>query len=266
MARTAFIIGGTGMIGIATAAELLRAGWRVTLSHTGKRPAENVPAGAEIVALDRGDTEALRSALGTGADALIDMVAFNGAHGDQLLSLADLTGILAVISSASVYADPQGRSLDTAGETGFPEFAGPIRETAATIEPGTGSYSRAKVELEQHLAGATRPVTILRPCAIHGINAKHPREWWFVKRMLDGRSRVPLAGGGGALFHTTASINLARAIRATIDTPATRVLNCGDPDAPSLLEIGEALASQLDWAGAFVPVPADSPIGQTPWS
>ncbi len=46
MARAAFIIGGTGQIGRAAAAGLLRRGWRVTLAHTGRQAPDPMPAGA----------------------------------------------------------------------------------------------------------------------------------------------------------------------------------------------------------------------------
>ena len=35
------------------------------------------------------------------------------------------------------------------------------------------------------------------------------REAWFVKRILDGRRRIPLAYSGESRFHTTATANLA---------------------------------------------------------
>ncbi len=267
MARTAFIVGGTGQIGIATAGELLRRGWQVTLAHRGRHAPQNCPAGATLVRLDRRDTAALREALTPGVDALVDTVAFTGADAAQLLDLAGHYGSLAVISSAGIYEDAAGRSLETAGTLGFPEFDGPRRETDRTVAPGPDSYSSAKVELEQRLCADTmRPVTILRPCAIHGINSLHPREWWFVKRMLDGRRAIPLAGGGDARFHTTATVNLAALIATALDAPATRILNAGDPYAPSVRDIGEAIAAELGWDGRFVATDPAGDVGQTPWS
>jgi NAD(P)-dependent dehydrogenase (short-subunit alcohol dehydrogenase family) len=48
MARAAFIIGGTGQIGRAAAAGLLRRGWRVTLAHTGRQAPDPMPAAAAL--------------------------------------------------------------------------------------------------------------------------------------------------------------------------------------------------------------------------
>lgn len=266
MARSAFIIGGTGQIGIATAAELLRLGWTVRLAHTGTRGAHNVPVGADLVAVDRRDTGALLSAIGT-ADLLIDTMAFSGRDADQLVSLAAQYGQLCVISSASVYEDDHGRSLETAGTLGFPEYPVPIDEAQRTVAPGPESYSSAKVELEQRLlATSSRPVSILRPCAVHGVNSKHPREWWLLKRMLDGRRAIPLAADGEAIFHTSATANIATLIGAVAARSDTLVLNAADPTAPSLRAIGETLAALVGWTGEFIGVPADSAIGQTPFS
>lgn len=266
MTRSAFIIGGTGQIGIAAAAELQRRGWIVTLGHTGRRAPQNVPSGAQLAVIDRKDTAALASAIGT-VDLLLDTVAFNAHDAGQLAGLAGHYGHLAVISSASVYADKEGRSLDTAGETGFPEFDRRQPETAPTIAPGPESYSRAKVELEQRLLETLqRPLTLLRPCAIHGINSKHPREFWFIKRMLDGRKIIPLAGNADARFHTSATVNIAAVLAATLDQPGQRILNAGDPNPPTVHEIGETLAAEFGWTGSFVSTPADSPIGSTPFS
>jgi len=116
------------------------------------------------------------------------------------------------------------------------------------MAPGPESYSSAKVELEQRLLETvTRPLAILRPCAIHGINSKHPREWWFVKRMLDGRTQIPLLFGSSS-FQTSATINIAALIHAAAEAGGTHVLNAADPDAPTVRQIGETLAARLGWS------------------
>ena len=52
-------------------------------------------------------------------------------------------------------------------------------------------------------------VSILRRGAIHGIGARHPREWYFVKRGLDGRRHLPLEYGGGSVFATSSTTGIA---------------------------------------------------------
>jgi nucleoside-diphosphate-sugar epimerase len=272
MGRHAFIIGGTGQLGSAIAAELIAHGWTVTLSHRGERPipAQLAASAARPVTLDREDSNALMSALRMGADAVIDTVAYTSLHADQLLAIQSSVGAFIVISSASVYRDAVGRTLDEAYSDGFPELPEPITEAQPTVEPSPETYSTRKVALERRLLdNAKRPVTILRPCAIHGPYSVHPREWWFVKRMRDGRKVIPLAYGGRSRFHTSAAVNVAALTRTALENPGARILNAADPSAPTVTEIGRAIAKHLDYHGTFLPVDDDSyppTIGANPWS
>jgi hypothetical protein len=45
----AFILGGTGQVGLATANRLLEAGWSVTLAHRGRRPVPSEPVDPDLV-------------------------------------------------------------------------------------------------------------------------------------------------------------------------------------------------------------------------
>jgi len=274
MARQAFIIGGTGQIGRAVAADLLDRGWGVTLFSRAGRPAPDdlTQRGAITAILDREEPDALAKALAGGADAVIDTVAYTQAHADQLLEVEGDVGAYAVISSASVYRDHQGRSLSDAGEMGFPDFPEPIRETQATVDPGAESYATRKIALETRLLDrAVRPVTIIRPCAIHGRWSTHPREWWFVKRMRDGRPVIPLAYRGLSRFHTSATANIAALIGTALDQPASRIVNSGDPYAPMVTEIGALIGAHLGYRGEIRPLDigeanGEAAIGGTPWS
>jgi nucleoside-diphosphate-sugar epimerase len=91
------------------------------------------------------------------------------------------------------------------------------------------------------------PATLLRACAIHGPGAQLPRELFFVKRAVDGRRRVALAWNGESRFHTTSVANLAELIRLAAAQRGNRVLNAGDPDPPSTLEICEAIGNALEY-------------------
>jgi nucleoside-diphosphate-sugar epimerase len=259
----AFVIGGTGQIGIAAAEALRDAGWDVTVAHRGHRKSE--VEGVRTVVANRRKAGELEAALKDGADVVVDTVAFTPAEADQLIALRDSVGSYVVISSASVYADDEGRSLDEAGETGFPDFPKPIRETQRTVAPGPDTYSTQKVALEHRLMESGAPVTILRPCAIHGPHSVHPREWWFVKRMLDRREVIPVAFGGASLFHTSAVRNIARLVSVVAERPAARILNTGDPSPPTVSEIGATIAARLRYEGTILPIASDA-VGHTPWS
>lgn len=219
--------------------------------------------------MDREDTTTLARGLGQGADALIDCVAFTAEHGGQLLELQQAVGAFVVVSSASVYVDAHGRTLDEAGQTGFPDFGGPLSEIDTTVAPGPETYSTRKVALERTmLDGARVPVTVLRPCAIHGPGSTHAREWWFLKRALDGRRRVPVAYDGLSRFHTTATVNMAEVCRLALEQPESRVLNVGDPDPPTVRQIGENIAATVghEWELIGLPGAPRGSVGTTPWS
>lgn len=245
MAGTALIIGGTGQIGRATARNLLRHGWRVRLAQrSGDALPSDLAGQVETLVLDREQPGALARAVGSGVEALIDTVAFTEDHARQLLEVAPDLGALAVISSGSVYRDEEGRTLDEAARTGFPRFPAAIGEDQPTVEPGPATYSTQKAALERALLqDASCPTTIVRPGAIHGDGSRHPREWWFVKRILDGRRRIPLAFGGQSRFHTSATANIAELIRVALAQPGKHLLNAGDPEAPTAAEIGAAIAT-----------------------
>jgi nucleoside-diphosphate-sugar epimerase len=199
---------------------------------------------------------------------VIDTVAFDQTHALQLLEVQQDIGALVVISSASVYRDEQGRTIDEARETGFPVFPEPISEDQATVEPGPQTYSTRKVALEQALLdGARRPLTILRPGAIHGPYSGHPREWFFVKRVLDGRRQAPLAWNGENRFHTSATANIAELIRTVLQEPATRILHAADPEVLTVSAIGAAITRAMRAQLDLVPFegPPQGGVGAHPW-
>jgi nucleoside-diphosphate-sugar epimerase len=250
------------MIGRAAACALAADGWEVVaVSRSGTLPAGLAELGVEAAVADRADDAQLRAALGAGADVVLDTVAFTREHGEQLNALEGLVGSLVVISSASVYADDEGRALDGEGE--LPQLPVPILETQRTADPGDATYSTRKAALEQTLLEGPLPATLLRACAVHGPGAKHPREIFFVKRAVDGRRRVALAWMGESRFHTTSVANLAELIRLAAAKPGDRALNAGDPDPPTTLEICRAIGDALDHEFEPVLMPADG--YDNPW-
>jgi nucleoside-diphosphate-sugar epimerase len=226
-----------------------------------------VPSEFELVTLDRDDPDAL--AVANGFDLLVDVIPFEAAHAEQLLAVD--VGAIVALSSASVYRDDAGRTLDEAqSEDEFPDFGGAIPETQPTVPPGDENYSTKKAKLERVLLENGRvPATIVRPCAIYGPRDRMAREWHFLKRALDGRRYVLLANRGVGHFHTTASENIGELVRLIAQRPESEVYNCGDPDPPTVVDILRTIASAA--GHRFTEVLLADPVGRgaigaTPWS
>jgi len=271
MTGTAFVIGASGQIGRRAVRTLAEDGWQLTAASRGGGSDQAWPDSVRTVRVDRTDTAALSAALGDGCDVLLDCVAFDGADARQLLSLADRIGSAVVISSAAVYQDEQGRSFDTQAEPdGFPHYPVPIPETYGILPPGPATYGTRKVELEQTLldAGTRLPSTLLRAGSIHGPHSPNPRELHFVKRALDGRRVRVLAWGGASRFHPVHVANIAELVRLAARNPGSRALNAGDPEAPTVAEIGAAVDAVLGHTSETVLVegpPPEPTVGGSPW-
>lgn len=226
--KRAVVIGAGGQVGRA-AVEALR-GWDVTALTSRD--------------VDREDTAALRRAA-AGCDLVVDVIPYTAAHAEQLLALG--AGAIVAISSASVYG----------------VLGGPMPVPIGEDHPreGPGEYAQGKIAMEDVLLGQDEvPATVLRPCAIHGPGSRSPREWYFLKRRLDGRRRAAVAWGGREVFHTTSAANLGALIRCAAERPGTRALNAGDPDPPGPARIAELIGLEP------VPVEGAPPGSETPWS
>lgn len=244
----ALIFGGGGQIGRAVAQDLAKAGWHV--DAVTRSPPLLVPGVTPLA------PAASRAAhVARGYDAVIDTVAFTAADAVDLL--AEPAGHVTVISTASVYADDQGRGFELR-DSGFPRYPDPLDEGQARVPPGSG-YSAGKVAMEVALGDRA---AIRRPGAIHGIGARHPREWWFVKRALDGRRVVPVAMAGRSVFHTSSTIGIASLTRHLAERRITGAFNVADPVAYSVAQIATAIAAVMGHRFDLT----DHDIGHTPFS
>lgn len=266
----ALILGGTGAIGRATASRLLEAGWDVHVTGRDSRhvPVEIVDRGGSFITADREDPVALAAAMGTGADLLVDCLCYTASHATALLELARDATATVMISSKAVYADDSGNHTNA---TIAPHFAGPIVETQATVEARDvdyrtrDGYPACKVAAERVLLDSALPVTVIRPSKIHGVGAAPPREWVFVKRVLDRRSTAFFANRGVSVDHTTAAVNLAALIEVIAARPGSRILNCGDPTAPSTLEISRVIRECFGHVWREVLLEGDTELGHYLW-
>ncbi len=266
------MVGATGQIGRAVVESLAGDGWAVTAMHTGRTEAPGTWAGLGVDEglVDRAST-GFDALLGEGADLVVDCIAYDDADGRRLLDHASDLGAVVVVSSASVYADDQGRTLDEAtGVHDFPDFGGPVAEDAPTVAAGPATYSSRKRGLEEVLLSDGRlPTTVLRPCAVHGVGSTMPRELWPLLRARARRPRLPLAFDGVSTFHTTSAVNLAELVRIVAACPGTRLVNHGDPDSRPVREIVQLVAATVGHRFELLPFHGPSPgdgVGASPWS
>lgn len=255
--KTAFVLGGTGFVGRHIARRLANSGWDVTIGARGETIVPSDVADLKHVAVDRSDDSQFGEALGGGFDVLVDVIPYEIRDGEQLVALKRLVGSVIAISTASVYGDDAGNTLDEAtSEADFPRFPIPIREGQRRAEPSDKTYSTKKVAIEDILLGQKDlPATVIRPCAIYGPGDTQCREWFFIKRILDARPFVLLADEGETIFHTTSVHNLAEMVRLAADNPVHGAFNCGDPDPPNTRRIARSIASVMkhDWDEVLLP-------------
>ena len=234
--RRADITGGTGAIGRATARRLLAAGWSADLTgrEPGRMPRDIAASGGRFIAADRAGTGRLRAVFGTGADLLVDCACYTAQDAAGLLPLARDAASTVLISSKAVYVDAAGHHSNSQAK---PRFPGPVREDRG----GGGGEGRG--------GGG-------------GGGGGAPREWMFVKRVLDRRPVLFLARRGAGVDHPTAAANVAALIELAARRPGRRILNAADPDAPSALGISRVIARHLGHAWEEVLLDSQDCAGQ----
>jgi nucleoside-diphosphate-sugar epimerase len=200
---------------------------------------------------------------------LVDCACYTAADAQGLLPYLAEVGSSVMISSKAVYVDHRGRHVNSEDP---PRFPGPIAESHPTVAPAGGDfrtregYATNKVAAERVLLDSGAPVTVVRASKIHGPGSLRPREWVFVKRILDRRRAVFLAHQGQGIDHTSAAANLAALIERVAEIPGRRILNGADPDAPSALGIARTVAAHLghSWEEILLP-DRDDHLGSHPW-
>lgn len=267
------ILGGTGAVGRAIALRLARRGWRVDLTGRDRAnmPSDLAALGVSFVRADSRDASEIAAAFGAGADLLVDCVCYSAEDARRLLPLANSATSTVMISSKAVYVDDHGNHSNSDEP---PRFHGPVSESQRTLPAredvrydSREGYGVNKVAAERVLLDSGHPVSVLRPSKIHGRGARPAREWMWVKRALDGRSRVFLAHRGAGGDHTTAAANIAALVETCARVPAARILNSADPDAPNGLDISRTIARQLgaDWDEVLLDGPPIGNVGRHAW-
>ncbi len=251
------VIGGTGFIGPPIVNELLRRGHAVTVYHRGQREAEYA-APVTHVHGDRRDYPRFQADLiNLAPDAVVDDIPMNAADARSVVEA--LRGRIACsvhISSGDVYAPHQPIPIPEDAPTGSPETA-ELRVHGQRVP-----YSKVAVEAVIREAGAAGdyPATILRLPAVYGPANPLAREWFFVKRVLDGRLRLAVPDGGLGLFHRGYVDDVSRAVALALESPQAigRTYNVGHERVLTVWGIAELVAQVMNHEWDIVPVAAGS--------
>lgn len=260
--RTVLVIGGTGPTGYAVVRRLLAAGDRVTIVHTG---AHEVDFGAEVehVHTDPTSLDALRAALGSRTFDVT--VSTSGRLRHVVAVLSGRIGRLVAVTGLPAYTGWQV----PVGGLGYPL---PLREGDPPARPladlpgdklSAGVQAGERLVAEAEAAGAFE-AAILRYTMVYGPHAYIPFEWYFVRRVLDGRRELALEGDGLMLPQRGYADNLAAAVLLTMTHPgaAGRTFNVGDEQVLSVAAIAAEVAGALGHSFDVVGVPISaSPCG-----
>jgi nucleoside-diphosphate-sugar epimerase len=172
-----------------------------------------------------------------------------------------------MISSSDVYAAFEATERRTPGTYPIPlSEEAPLR-TGKYPEWDGSDYDKIGAEFAALRAWQARrlPAVIVRYPGVYGPGPV--REWYWVKRVRDGRHRIALPDGGLTIFHRGFFLNLAHAVTLALELGKPgRVYNAGDDVQFNVRQITELIGAALDHDWEIVSVPADAWPWGTPYS
>ncbi len=215
------VIGGTRFIGRHLVPRLLEEGHEVYLFNRGQYAKPEELSGVQVIVGDRKEPGQLVERLqGREFDAAIDMVAYNAEDiRTSVQALQGQVGHFLFISTRSVYKEQA--------------VPAPIRETDRLEDDPRMVYGYHKAMAEAALLEACRangfPATVLRLPAVYGPYDYQAREWYFIKRFLDGRQQMLLPDFGWGVNQREYAGNVADQLAFLLGKPACigQVYNSG---------------------------------------
>lgn len=247
------VIGGTGYIGRVLVAELLKAGYGVTVMH--RQANHDLGRRVRSIVADRNDARALKSGLaGKSFDVVVDCAydwerGTTAAHVEATVRACESRLHRYVfISSVAAYGDGLNHHEgDALAPDDAPELY--VRNKAMS--------ERALFRLHQRIG---LPVVTLRPPYVYGPGKRNPyyREAFFWDRLRAGRAIV-LPGDGRRLMQFVYNKDLAAACVRTIEEPAAagHAFNIANPRPISQTEAVEAFAKVASKPVKFVRIPRE---------
>src|SRR3990172_6238368 len=278
------VIGGTGRIGPYVLRELLSRSHAVTIVHRGQHP---LPLGLDVreVLVDRRDAVRFVDLMRQERpDVVVDL--FPGRAEDTQAVVEAFRGRIRTsvhVSAFDVYE--QYIAVDVFGAWAPDKYYRhqlaarpiPIREEAPLRAQHFYPHPQVvagfdKVFVERAISEASArgdfPATILRLAAIYGpagYSRDDPRlrEWYIVKRALDGRSRIAIPDGGRGIHHRVHYANAAHAVVLAVESPRAvgQAFNVGDTELLTVRQLVDRVAAHIGHTWEVVSVPRASMRG-----
>lgn len=227
----ALIIGGTGPTGPYIIDSLVQRGYEPVILHRGTHEVDFVEQFEHLHA-DPHFEEPVREALG---DRKFDIVIATYGRLRLLVDiLADRTDRMITIGGTVYEAQPWSRPAD---------------ETA-TRDVSHKLVARVQATEEAVMArhSDSLNITHLRYPNLYGPRQLAPREWSIIRRLLDGRTDIPVMDGGLTLEGRAYVENAAHAVSLAIDNPdvaAGRIYHVVDEVTPTDAERVQAIAAVM---------------------
>ncbi|SDG24885.1 hypothetical protein [Pseudonocardia oroxyli] len=235
MTRTALVIGGTGPTGPLLIRGLEARGYRVAMLNRGSHPLPELDD-VELVKADPHFADTLAAGVG---DRSFDLVL--ATYGRLRVMPEILRGRTErlITVGGTAFADLDGRPAD---ETA-PRYRNKIVDKIVATE---------RTLLDAHEA-SWFSLSHFRYPNLWGPRQLAPREWSVVRRILDGRTRIPVADGGLTLESKAFVENAAHAVLLAVDLPtesAGQIYNVADEQTPTdaarVRDIAAAMGTEVE--------------------
>lgn len=216
-ARTAFVTGSTGFIGLNLIEQLVADGWHVTAMHRRGSPVERLDEFPMVrrAEADLLDPEAVHSALPQDVDAVFHVAGDinTWAHRNAAQTALNVGGTRNVVEAALQRG--ARRFVLTSSVSAYGRHDRPIDETTPSNAPRSRvNYERSKWEAEEiarDACGRGLHATIINPCAVLG--PRDTRSWaamFFAVR--DGK--IKALPPGGVMFNHSREVARAHVAAA----------------------------------------------------
>lgn len=247
------VAGGSGAIGRALVPLLRSVGHDVTvLARSGRRAGELERLGAAVATADALDREAVLRAVGEARpEMIVNMLTAIPAELNPRRLARDFaqTNLLRTVGTAHLVEAGRRAGVRQVISQGLayayePGGAGPANEDAPLWSRPPRQFApvlAALTELERRTEDAGG--LVLRFGHLYGPGSAFAADGSFVRQVAGGK--VPLVGGGGAVFSFTHAHDAATAVVAALDKDASGPLNVVDDDPAPVREWLPVLAGVL---------------------